>query len=334
MDASRMQVRSVTPRHAVEGGRIVIEGEGLPFGPERAPDLRVGGVAAVVTASSSRRLTFTVPKGVEAGRQAVTLEPGGRVLAELDVAGALTTGVHQVDNPGIGPDGTIYATYSGSRGQRVPVSIFRVSPDGSRESFVTGVVNATSLAFDRDGDLYVSSRFDGIVYHVTADGAPERFASDLGVACGLAFAADGSLFVGDRSGTLFRVNAAGRALPVATLPPSVAAFHLAIDDEESVYVSAPTLSSVDVIHRVDRRGEISVFAGGFGRPQGLAFDRHGRLHVVEALAGASGLYRVAPGGGRELVVAGSGLVGVAFHPEAGLLLATNDTLYRLESDLP
>ena len=33
---------------------------------------------------------------------------------------------------------------------------------------MSGIVNATSLAFDRDGELYVSSRFEGNVYRVKA----------------------------------------------------------------------------------------------------------------------------------------------------------------------
>ena len=123
-----------------------------------------------------------------------------------------------VDNPAIDAEGRVYATYSGTRGQRVPVSIFRVTAGGAREPFVSGIVNATSLAFDADGDLYVSSRFEGNVYRVKPDGRVDKFASDLGVACGLAFSPDGSLFVGDRTGTLFRVSAAGRATPFASLP--------------------------------------------------------------------------------------------------------------------
>ena len=39
-------------------------------------------------------------------------------------------------------------------------------------------------------------------------------------------------------------------------------------------------------------GEVEVFYDGFGRPQGLAFDDQGRLYVVDALAGWSGLYRL------------------------------------------
>ena len=102
--------------------------------------------------------------------------------------------------------GNLFVTYSGSRGQESPVSIFRVTSAGTREPFVSGIVNATSMAFGPDGRLYVSSRFEGAVYRVANDGTPEQVASDLGVACGIAFDADGWMYVGDRSGTIFRVR--------------------------------------------------------------------------------------------------------------------------------
>jgi len=333
MNAPRSLASSVVPRCAIDGGRIVIEGEGLPFPPDRAPTILVDGVPARVVSASPRRLSVIVPPGLDPGPAAITAEGGGP-LGEVEIGGAVGTGLHLVDNPAIDAEGRIYATYSGTRGQRVPVSVFRVTSGGAREPFVSGIVNATSLAFDRDGDLYVSSRFDGAVYRVKPDGRVEKFATDLGVACGLAFSSDGSLFVGDRSGTLFRVSAAGRATPFASLPASVAAFHLAIDAHENVFVSGPTLSSVDSIYRVDHRGEVSRVATGFGRPQGLAIDRGGRVHVVEALAGACGVYRLMPRGRRQLVASGSGLVGLAFHPARGLVLATSDTLFQVETDLP
>ena len=138
------------------------------------------------------------------------------------------------------------------------------------------------------------------------------------------------MFVGDRTGTLFRVNAAGRAVPFAILPPSIAAFHLAVGLEEEVYVSGPTLSSRDPIYRVDRRGEVSVFAEGFGRPQGLAVDEEGTLHVADSLAGASGIFRVAPGRPRELVVAGDGVIGLAFHPARGVAVASGERRLRFD----
>ena len=72
---------------------------------------------------------------------------------------------------------------------------------------------------------------------VVADRRVETVASDLGVACGMAFGPDGTLFVGDRSGTVFRVSPTGRVLPFATLPPSVAAYHLAMGPAGRLYVA-------------------------------------------------------------------------------------------------
>jgi sugar lactone lactonase YvrE len=167
------------------------------------------------------------------------------------------------------------------------------------------------------------------VYRVAEDGTYAPFATDLGVACGLCFDADGHLFVGDRSGTIFRIDANGHADTFASLPPSVAAFHLAIGPDRDLYVTAPTLSCSDPVYRIDQDGRVTVYSQGFGRPQGLAFDGAGALHVVEALAGSSGVYRLESGRPSEIIVAGPGLVGVAFDPTGGLVVCTNDTVYRL-----
>jgi sugar lactone lactonase YvrE len=149
------------------------------------------------------------------------------------------------------------------------------------------------------------------------------------VACGLAFSRAGDLYVGDRSGTIFKVDAAGRATPFASLPPSVAAFHLAFGPDEALYVTGPTLASRDALYRIAPDGTVTPRDIPFGRPQGLAFDPHGMLHVVEALAGASGLYRVPPDAAPELVLSGPALVGVAFDAAGHLAVASNDTAYRL-----
>ncbi len=80
------------------------------------------------------------------------------------------------------------------------------------------------------------------------------------------------------------------------LPPSVAAFHLALAPDGALHVSAPTLSTYDAIYRIAPDGTVGVRDERFGRPQGIAFDAHGTLFVVEALAGSSGLYRLSPDG--------------------------------------
>jgi len=320
----------VAPLRAFEGGRVVVTAGEAPFDVDPLPEVRLGDVPVRLTSASSRRLVLVVPPGV-AGRAPIRVADDRDPIAHVEVGRRVATGLHQVDGPAFDAAGNLYAAASGTRGQRVPVSVFRITPDGDQQALASGIVNATSLAFDPFGDLCVSSRFDGAVYRVKTDGTVEKVASDLGVACGLAFTSDGTMYVGDRSGTLFRVNAAGRVIPFAALPPSIAAFHLAIGPDESVYVSGPTLATCDVIHRVDHRGEVSVVAEGFGRPQGLAVDASGTLYVAEALAGASGVYRVGPRGQRELMVAGEGAIGLAFHPMRGVAVSSAENAYLFDA---
>ena len=341
MPAAR--VTAVYPHQAIEGGRITIEGTGFPVDESLLPDVRIGHLPARLVYASPTRLIAIVPSGLDSGRSAIRVAGVPPVDAALgvarssidddfafvDVAAPFAAGLHQVDNPVFDAGGNLFVTFSGTRGQDVPVSIFRVRPNGTRETFSSAIVNPTSMAIDPKGRLYVSSRFEGTVYRLREDGSAEPFARELGIACGLAFDQDGALWVGDRLGTIFRVDRDGRATIAATLPPSVAAFHLAMGPDRALYVAGPTLSSHDAIYRVDADGTVTVRATGFGRPQGLAFDAAGTLHVVEALTGSNGLYRLPSGGEPELVLAGSGLVGVAFDKAGGLVVCSNDMAYRL-----
>jgi sugar lactone lactonase YvrE len=270
----------------------------------------VGGVPARVLFAAPDRIAVEVPRVAEPGPTPVRAawSPGATLFVHVGVP--MATGLHQVDSPAVDADGRVYAAFSGPRGQDTPVSVYRVEADGGREPFVEGIVNATGLAFSPGGVLHVSSRYDGVVYR----------------------APDGSLFVGDRTGTLHHVSADGLRTEVfATLPPSVAAYHLAMGPDEQLYVTGPTLATHDAVYRFDASGRHEVLDRTFGRPQGLGFDANGVLHVVEALAGVSGIYRCPAGATRRLVVSGPSLVGVAFLPGGDLVAATADTLYRFPS---
>ncbi|MBA3297237.1 MAG: SMP-30/gluconolactonase/LRE family protein [Acidobacteria bacterium] len=324
------RITGVRPLWAVEGGRLEVTGRG--FSVEPPPDVRVGGVPARLSCVSSQTVAITVPGGLEGGRTPIRIDSAPGETVYVDIGAPLATGLHQVDNPAFDLAGNLYVTFSGSRGQEAPVSIFRVRPDGSREPFVSGIPNPTSLTFDPSGRLHVSSRFDGTVYRIEPDGTPAVVASELGVACGIAFDRDGVLFVGDRSGSILRVED-GRVSTLTTLPASIAAFHLAFAPDGALFVTGPTLGSRDSVYRVSMRGEVETFYVGLGRPQGLAFDDEGRLYVVDALAGRGGVYRFAtdtPGEPERLVDAG-GLVGLAFSPDGTLALATSETIYRLDA---
>jgi sugar lactone lactonase YvrE len=322
------RINSVHPLWAVAGGQVVISGEGFPVDPPI--QFLIGGEPARPSCVTPHAVTLTVPAGLDGGRTTVKAEGSAGETAYIDVAAPLATGLHLVDSPAFDRQGNLYVTFSGSRGQQAPISVFVVRPDGTREPFAADVPNPTSMAFDRAGTLYVSSRFDGSVYRIAPDGTASIHATDLGVACGIAFGPDDALYVGDRSGSLLRVTGK-KARLVATLPPSVAAFHLAFGPDGHLYVTAPTLAARDPVYRVSLSGEVEIFRDGFGRPQGLAFDERGSLYVVDAVAGASALYRLPldrteP---REQLMSGGDLIGLAFDPGGGLVVVSADTAYRL-----
>jgi sugar lactone lactonase YvrE len=327
--APASQITAVAPLWAVEGGRVTITGTDFGLEPQ-PPEVRFAGVAAKPAHASRRSLTVIVPGGLEGGRMPVRVEGAPGETVYVEVGAPIATGLHQVDSPAFDREGNLYVTFSGSRGQDAPVSIYVVRRDGSRAPFVSGLPNPTSMTTDGDGWLYVSSRFDGSVHRVSPDGSVSTFATELGVACGIAFGPDGHLYVGDRSGSILKF-ANGRATVFASIPPSVAAFHLAFGPDGWLYVSAPTLASQDVVYRVSPAGIAEEFCGGFGRPQGLAFSSDGDLYVVDAVAGANALYRVKPDrpAERECVLVGGALLGLAFDPLGGLVVCSSETIYRL-----
>ena len=211
-----------------------------------------------------------------------------------------------------------------------PAHELRVPAGYIAERYATGLKRPTAMAFGPDGRLYVSSRFEGTVSRVRPDGDVEKFAENLGVAFGLAFTKEGDLLVGDRSGTIHRVDPQGQHRPLAKIPPSVAAFHLAVAPDDTLIVAAPTLNSSDALYRVSPAGEVTRWVDGFGRPQGLAFDPQGVLHVVDALAGDSVVYRIGPDESRTVVLSGAGLLGITFDPTDGTMtVCTDDVIYRV-----
>jgi sugar lactone lactonase YvrE len=322
-------ITAVAPLWSVPGGRIAIHGERLLSSPDSVPGIRVGEVDARVVRLSRSQIDVLVPDGVE-GRVPVRVADVPGATAFVDVAAPLATGVHLVDNPVFDRRGTLYATFSGTRSQQSAVTIYKLQADRAREPFVTTIAHPTSLAFAADGALYVTDRFESTLYRVDAEGKVEPVASDLGVPCGLAFGTDGALYVGDRSGSIIRLDTKGLRTHVAALPPSVAAYHLAWGPDDHLYVSVPTLSTHDSLFRVSTEGAVEILPVVFGRPQGIAFDRQGRLYVCEALAGSSGIYRLDLRDVRPTkVVAAPAAIGLALDPAGGMVVASSEVLHHL-----
>jgi len=323
------RIERVSPAAAIAGGEVVIHGRG--FTPNhRRPQVTVGETAASVLVASDDFLIATVPENAAGRTVRVRTAAGESDPAPVELGVPIADNLHPVSNPAVDSEGNIYVTFSGRRGQKVPISLYKIDRQFDVKPLLSELMNATGLALDSNRRLYVSSRHEGVVYRVE-DSERKVYAEGMGVATGLAFDADDNLYVGDRSGTIFKIERDRQIFVFATLEPSVAAYHLAFGPDGYLYVSGPTTSSHDCVHRISGTGQVEVFFRGLGRPQGLAFDRDGNLLVAASLNGRRGIVRLTPNAEAELVISGLHLVGLAFAPPplGGLVLATGNALFHL-----
>jgi hypothetical protein len=326
-------IEAVAPALALAGGEVRITGTGLRPQELRRPKVQFGDVEGSVVVSSEAFLVARVPEGATSGPVVVASDGHVSNAQTVRVAVPIAENLHPVTNPALDAEGNIYATFSGSRGEKVPVSVFKIDTNYAMKPFVVEMMNATSIAFDRQGQMYVSSRYDGSVYRVAPNGAITTYAEGMGVATGIAFDREQNLYVGDRSGTVFKIGRDQQVFVFATLEASVSAYHLAFGPEGDLFVTGPTTSSFDAVHKIDPHGTVSTFYRGLGRPQGLAFDASGNLYVAASLSGKRGIVKIAPDGKARIEVAGQGLVGLAFAPGRSVILATTSAVHHLTWDI-
>ena len=334
--ASPAKILGIDPLYAAAGGEVVIDCVGFDTRDPRSCAVLVGDVPAQIVAIGPHRVLAAIPE-TKGGEVEVRLQSGNDVSEPvlLTVARKLAGDLHPVANPAFDPDdGALFVTRSGSRGEELPVTLFRIDLSGEVTEYSGDIPNPTGIAFGADGQMYVSSRLEGVVYRVTPFKEAVMFARNLGVATGIAFDRDGVLYVGDRTGTIFRVNGIGEERPWAQIEPSVSAFHLAFGPDDSLYVAGPTVTSFDCIWRINADGDVDVFFKGLGRPQGLAFDTEGNLYVAASLRGRRGIVRISPDGREaKLVVAGMNLIGLAFSSAGEMAVVSIDSVHSLPTQI-
>lgn len=328
---------SVSPEFAIPGGEIVINCKDLEIGDPAEFGCEIGGARAKVTGASPYRVLAVVPEESEWGTADIRFFSGGNELASsrVVVGKRLAGDLHMVGNPAVDPkDGSIVLTRSGSRGQQLPVTLFRLNADGFVSEMSATVMNPTGMAFDSHGRLVVTNRADGEVVQINSDSEVVPLAGDLGIATGIAFDSNGDMFVGDRSGTVFRITAFGNAETWAVLEPSVSAYHMAFGPEGSLFLTAPGLCSHDVVYRVDTSGDVGIFFKGLGRPQGLAMDSDGNIYVAACLEGRHGIVKISVDGATaEMFVAGMGVVGLCFTRSGEMVVATADAVFSIDAGI-
>ena len=326
-------IEAVAPSFALPGGEVRIIGKGLRPPELRRPSVRFGEIEGSVIISSDDFLVARVPEGAASGPVVVGTNGHVSNAHSIEIAVPVADNLHPVTNPALDREGNIYVTFSGSRGQKVPVSIFKIDTNYNVAPFLSDMMNATSIAFDRQGQMYVSSRHDEAVYKVAPNGTMSTYAEGMGVATEIAFDAAENLYVGDRSGTIFKIARDRQIFVFATLEPSVSAYHIAFGPYGDMFVTGPSTSSFDCVYKVDPHGTVSVFYRGLGRPQGLALDVEGNIYVAASLAGKRGIVKITPQGKANLEVSGQGLVGLAFAPGRSAILATNSAVHHISWDI-
>ncbi len=327
------RIERVSPGAAIPGGDIAIHGSGFESRNNTRPRVHFGEAEGSLLVSTDSFLIARVPDGAAGGTVRVATARAESPPFPIALGLQIADNLHPVANPAVDAEGNIYVTFSGQRGQKVPVSLYKITANYTVKPFVTELMNPTGLALDRTGVLYVSCRNDGTIYRVTPDGRAQRWVEGMGIATGLAFDQADNLYVGDRSGTVFKISPDRQIFVFATLEPSIAAYHLAFSPAGDLFLTGPTTSSFDLVYRITQGGEVSVFYRGLGRPQGLAFDDSGNLYVAASHGGRRGVVRLTPEARAEIVLGGSVVVGLALLPTRRAVLATTSALYSLDWDV-
>src|ERR1700745_2154752 len=119
-------IEAVHPGAALPGGEIRIVGSGLRPPELRRPRVRFGEVEGSVIISSDLFVVARVPTGAPSGPVVVSTDGHASNPHQLKVAVPIAENLHPVTNPAIDAEGNIFVTFSGSRGQKVPVAIFKI----------------------------------------------------------------------------------------------------------------------------------------------------------------------------------------------------------------
>jgi DNA-binding beta-propeller fold protein YncE len=327
------KIESVRPAAALPGGEVSIQGSGFAVRNHSRPQVQFGSAEGNLILAADNYLVARVPEGAAGGAVRVRMGTVESAPFPMALGVQVADNLHPVMSPAVDSSGNVYVTFSGQRGQKVPVSLYKVTANHSIKPYITELTNPTGLAIDRDGFLFVSCRNDGTIHRISPDGRAMQWIEGMGIATGLAFDKNGNLYVGDRSGTIFKIGPDREIFVFATLEPSVAAYHLAFSPAGDLFISGPTTSSFDRVYRVTPAGEVSVFFRGLGRPQGLAFDRAGNLYVAASLSGKRGIVRLTPQAEPEVVLGGSNIVGLALMPTHRAMIVTNSALFSLDWDV-
>ncbi|MDQ6627464.1 MAG: ScyD/ScyE family protein [Pseudomonadota bacterium] len=300
---------------------------GLKFGPDHHLYVAEGGIGGQHTTLHKCTQVPTVGpySGSRTGSRISRINANGyrETVADdlpssqtVDTQGSLTSGVADVAFV----DGVLYGLLSGagcSHGvPSIPNGVFRVGRHGHWE-----LINDLSAFY---------------MHHPVKSPEPDDFEPD-GTPYSMVAVDDDLYVVEPNHGELDRVTDEGRTSRVVDISasqghivPTSIAFH-----DGAFYVGNlnpfPIVQGSSKILKITRGGHLEVFATGFTTVLGVAFDRLGRLYVLENTVGerfptpgTGRVLRVNRSGTREVVASGLSLpTAITFGPDGNLYVSNN-----------
>src|SRR5260370_17676359 len=141
----RHQMCKVGTEAGIPGGELQIRGAGL--GRAELPRVPIGDVDAPIVIGSDSYVIVRVPEGASAGELVVAAGNQASRAWTCDIGIQIADNLHPVGNPAVDAFGNIYATFSGSRGQKTPVSGYKIDLNYTPTPFPSDLMNATGLDF-------------------------------------------------------------------------------------------------------------------------------------------------------------------------------------------
>lgn len=218
---------------------------------------------------------------------------------------------HRVGGVAIDLVGNIYVADFGD-------VVWKVSPEGERQIFATGLYGTSGNAIDRDGALLQSSCYSNSITRIDRNGQARSLAT-TGLSCPVGIAVSkvsGDIFVANcSSNSIARIASDGTVAPFAQSSLLRCPNGLALDARGNLYV---TNFRDNRILKVDPGGSVALFATASTKGLGHLCFKEDRLFVTAH--DAHELYEVAMDGAARRIL-GHGKRGRVDGPDARALLS-------------
>lgn len=202
---------------------------------------------------------------------------------------------------------------------------------GKAVPFLSGVSAPTSLTYF-EGVLLFTSMLERKLYRCVAPGEAETFSQGLGSVFGLAVNSLGEIFAGDQTGSLFKIDATGKASFYAALPESFKGYHFAFSKEDELYISIPSSVGKNQIYRIGKDRKAEPFLETMNILGGIAFSGDNRMFWVENSREEGMVLTFDRNGKKKKVVSASFILGLVFSPEGDLIITDLHHLYRIKKE--